>query len=308
MRAKANVFYVKAGSHGNGSAWKNATGDLQQALKMAKSGDQIWVAAGKYLPTTSADRTVSFKIPSGVELYGGFAGHESDLDARDWKANRTILSGEIGTASIDDNSYTVVLTENVSGATLIDGFVIMCGAANNSAAKGEVGRCGGGWLNRCTKGESNPTIANCSFENNFAREGAGLYNLSQAGTATPNIKNCRFVQNKAVLDGGAIYNYNNGGVASLYIADCTFEKNEATYGAAIYNKSGKSQVKSLVTNSSFIGNLSYIKGNNIYNLFEGAENEPIVKNCRFLDGAAGKDNSETSTKDAKAEIIYKPGF
>lgn len=303
---RANVLYVKAGAHGNGLSWSDAFGDLQQALKVAKAGDQIWVAAGKYLPTTTSDRNISFNILDGVELYGGFAGHESDVDARDWKANRTILSGEIGTPAIDDNSYTVVFTENVSGATIIDGFVITGGAANEPTAKGELGRCGGGWLNRATASESSPIIANCSFENNFGREGAGLYNLSQTGTANPAIRNCRFSQNKAVLDGGAIYNYNNGGVATLYITDCTFEKNEATYGAAIYNKSGKSIEKSVVSNSNFIGNLSYIKGNNIYNLFEGAENEPIVKNCRFMDNANG--NTETSSKDAKAEIVYKPGF
>jgi hypothetical protein len=303
---RANVLYVKAGAQGNGLSWSDAIGDLQQALKIAKAGDQIWVASGKYLPTTCTNRTISFNIPDGVELYGGFVGHEVDVDARDWKANRTILSGEIGTPALDDNSFTVVLTENVSGATLVDGFIITSGAANDPTAKGELGRCGGGWLNRATNGESNPTIANCSFENNFGREGAGLYNLSQNGTASPALRNCRFIQNKAVLDGGAIYNYNNGGVASLYITDCTFEKNEATYGAAIYNKSGKSAEKSVVSNSSFIGNICYIKGNNIYNLFEGAENEPIVKNCRFMDGTNG--NTETSLKDAKAEIVYKPGF
>jgi len=300
LSLRANIIRVKHGGTGEGSSWSNPMGDLQQAIKMARSGDEIWVAAGKYLPTNSDDRTISFVITDGVALYGGFAGYEESVHARDWKANVTILSGEIGTSSIDDNSYSVVSTENVSEATVVDGFIITGGAANGLNAKGEIGRCGGGWYNRATRGASNPTITNCVFENNFARDGAGFYNVAQGGTASPNIRNCRFSLNKSVLDGGAIYNDN----ASVFIEDCVFEKNEATYGAAIYNKGSKGGEKTVVSNSSFSGNLCYIKCKDIYN----AEDAPIVRNCRFDANSNAKENTETSSRDAKEEIIYKSGF
>ena len=88
----------------DGSSWRNAYTDLQSALAVAGASDQIWVAAGTYLPTTGNNlpedvedpREVSFAINNGVKVYGGFAGGETSLEQRDINANQTILSGNIG--------------------------------------------------------------------------------------------------------------------------------------------------------------------------------------------------------------------
>jgi len=285
---QARVIFVKAGSTGNGSSWADAYGDLQQALKTARTNDEIWVAAGKYLPTKGTTRTIAFQIPDGVKVYGGFAGNETDLSARDWKTNRTILSGEIGSPSIDDNSFTVVLTKNVSAETTIDGFVITGGAANGMGAKGALGRCGAGWYNDGSNGESSPTIANCTFEKNYGRDGAGLYNYAQNGVANPTIQNCTFSYNRADLDGGAIHNDGNNGICSPTIMNCVFEQNEAAYGASILNAADRGEARPLITNCDFLKNISYIsKESSIYNSKgDHGIGEAIVQNCRFADGSA----------------------
>ena len=56
------TYYVKqnAGGNGNGLSWANAFTQLQGALQVAKSGDQVWIAKGTYKPSDGGDRAVFF--------------------------------------------------------------------------------------------------------------------------------------------------------------------------------------------------------------------------------------------------------
>ncbi|TVL96910.1 MAG: hypothetical protein CV087_23105, partial [Candidatus Brocadia sp. WS118] len=110
---RERIVHVKIGGTGDGSSWGNAMGDLHEALKIAGPGTEIWLASGKYLTTPTDDRTISFVIPDSVRLYGGFTGKEDSLGQREPLKNLTILSGEIGQPSKDDNAYTVIYTKNV---------------------------------------------------------------------------------------------------------------------------------------------------------------------------------------------------
>src|SRR5690606_26025359 len=102
----------------------------------ASAGDEIWVAEGTYRPDagageTAGDRAATFQLASGVEVYGGFAGGETDRDQRDWVANPTILSGDIGTAGVaSDNSYHVVTGSGAAATAILDGFTITSGYAH----------------------------------------------------------------------------------------------------------------------------------------------------------------------------------
>ena len=100
------IIYVNANlTNGlqNGTSWENAFMDLQDALNMAEEGDQIWVAKGVYVPTKDRfgienpldSESVTFYIDKEVQLFGGFFGGESILEARDWEVNQTILSGDL---------------------------------------------------------------------------------------------------------------------------------------------------------------------------------------------------------------------
>src|SRR5690242_9966911 len=95
--ASATVRYVNAGAPGanNGNSWADAYADLQAALAAAQQGDELWVAAGTYKPTNGTNRDLSFIMKTGVGIYGGFAGSETDRTQRNFNGNITILSGAI---------------------------------------------------------------------------------------------------------------------------------------------------------------------------------------------------------------------
>ena len=115
----ATIFVdIDATGVNNGSSWGNAFTDLQSALAIAGASDEIWVAEGTYLPTTDGDRDISFVINNGVQVYGGFEGNEIFLEQRDVEENLTILSGNIGDPSgQNDNSFHVVDITNSVGSS-----------------------------------------------------------------------------------------------------------------------------------------------------------------------------------------------
>jgi len=144
--SNAAVRYVKPTAEGNGSGsdWNNASADLQAMINASSAGDEVWVAAGTYMPTTLSGgtasgsgslgvRDVSFVLKSGVKVYGGFAGNETLLSQRNTVANVTILSGDLGTVNtITDNAYHVVISVNNDANTLLDGVSVTNGYASGS--------------------------------------------------------------------------------------------------------------------------------------------------------------------------------
>ncbi|MBS0569930.1 MAG: hypothetical protein JSS28_04945, partial [Proteobacteria bacterium] len=79
----------------SGRSWTDAFVDLQSALATAGCSE-IWVAKGIYKPTAGNDQTISFTIPAGTAVYGGFAGNETVRGASDPRSNPTVLSGDLG--------------------------------------------------------------------------------------------------------------------------------------------------------------------------------------------------------------------
>ncbi|GJM33534.1 MAG: hypothetical protein DHS20C18_25350 [Saprospiraceae bacterium] len=301
------MIFVKKGSNGNGTSWASAYGDLQSALTRAQAGDQIWVAYGTYVPTANQDRKVSFVINDGIEVYGGFEGNEIRLEDRNTELYETILSGEIGsTSTIDDNSYTIIYTEGVSESTIVDGFTIRDGMANGFGDSGNVTSCGAAWFNNGSNGKvSSPTIRNCNFENNYAREGGALYNYANAGACYPYILACNFVANKCDFDGGAIFNDGNYGICSPIIKGCYFIENESTYGSGILNRGNRGEAKPIIENCIFAGNVSIVRGAAIYNNTEDRGIcEPIIKTCRFEENASMV-KDEVSTTSQRMAIYNK---
>lgn len=158
---RPRIILVNAAAQGanNGTTWANAYTNLQSAfaeLNAPGTGGpgQIWVAKGTYKPTTGTDVNATFQLNDGIHLLGGFAGGEALLSARDWVANRTILSGELGAAGPTGNSRHVVTCG--AGTTSISGFVIRDG---NAPAVG-----GGGGL--LVKSQAETKVLHCVFTAN----------------------------------------------------------------------------------------------------------------------------------------------
>lgn len=163
----------------DGSCWHAPFADLQVALAEADelldggaTAVEIWVVAGTYYPTDNpGDRTASFELRNNVEIYGGFAGTEAARDQRDWNANETILSGDIGEpGETSDNSYTVVRGIELDDTPVLDGFTITGGNSNRPGVENAVS--GGGII----LGLASPTLRHLDIRENYAEQsGGGIY-------------------------------------------------------------------------------------------------------------------------------------
>jgi hypothetical protein len=265
----------------NGTSWATAYSNLKTALQAFTIGSEIWVAQGTYKPSSTNSRMESFNIPSGAIIYGGFMGTETNSTQRDFTNNPTILSGEIGTALVNDNSYHVVTFIATNNTTILDGFTIKGGNANLNTGQTipppsasilplSINDGGGIGLDN----GSNPTINNCRIINNYGTTGGGLF---ATNGSNPTITNTVFMGNQATFGGGA---YHIGSSPSY--KNILFAGNTAT-GGAIYNNVSSPRI----TNVTIAGNGGYNGG-----IFNSASS-PVVKNS-ILWGNIGPFNDTQS--------------
>ena len=223
----------------DGSSWTRAFLTLQDALAIAGSGDEIWVAQGVYKPdegagVTLGDRSASFRLAEGVPIRGCFAGYgNADPDARDLALYETVLDGDLddndlwGLLNVDDNSYHVVTGPLGEPPAVLDGLTVTAGWADGDYPN----HYGGGLYNPGGKLE----ILDCTFRGNTAVWGGGIMNLG----APIRMVNTQVIGNRALMLGGGLYNY--GGDVTLHnarIVGNSADYADITGGAAIYNLDG----------------------------------------------------------------------
>ena len=303
------VYYVDVDATGNndGSSWADAYNHLQDALAVAVSGDEIWVAQGIYKPDEGAnqtlgDRTATFQLINGVAIRGGYAGcGEPDPNARDIEVYETVLSGDLDGNDVDvndpcdlqteptrgENSYHVVTSSYTDANAIIDGFTIKAGNANGPQ---HPHNSGGGMYNA----SSNSTVMRCIFVHNSAvwRGGAMLNSHSHLS-----VIDCEF--NSNVSDFGAAMRNSYGG--STFI-NCEFNSNSAgTTGGAMYNGVDNSDT---LNNITFSGNLAnhagviYITGNS----------SPSLRNCVFRSNSVNYRGGALYVRDNSSPILENCTF
>ena len=209
-----HIHYVKTGAlSGNGKSWNTAFNNLQSALDVALPDDEIWVAAGTYLPTESYEQnecSKAFILQTGnVKIYGGFpATGNPTMDDRNRSVYETILSGDIDNNDkpdgeiIGNNSYHVVI--NTATDVLLDGFTISGGNACHSSEityKGcQINNLhGGGVLNVAS---SKLVLKNSIVKANVASYGAGIAN----DTSPSEFVNVLICGNYSKVLGAGMYN------------------------------------------------------------------------------------------------------
>ena len=205
----SKTYYVtaEATDGGDGLSWKNAI-TLTEALSRAKAGDEIWVKG--YEDITGHIYKApegGFVLPSGVAMYGGFEGKETnknvlptgrhkyqmkyqtalvgDIDTNDKASQQLIIYPENSTRT-DNATHVLTLQMGVTKdnpndgnkPTIVSGFLIAAGNAKgvNTSANGR----GGGIyvVNNSNDGNAQSRffrISQCNFANNYGMRGGAIY-------------------------------------------------------------------------------------------------------------------------------------
>ncbi|MHA3788400.1 T9SS type A sorting domain-containing protein [Flavobacterium hauense] len=279
----SGVLFVNqnvVGGTQSGNSWANALSEAADAFKAARllnditpgTVTQIWVAGGTYKPkfrcdnlnsAIPSDRYNAFVMVPNVGVYGGFAGTETTLAARDLSitSNASVLSGDLNSddganfSNYGENAHWVVIAAGSLGQATLSGFVIS-GANQNSPANTTVnGRPiynGGGLVFSSVT----LSIDNCIFRFNMGSDGGGMGGVH--GTLT--VTNSSFENNRASNTGGGFYIINDG------------------YGDAV-------QHNGIFTNCRFVNNISTTNQINSIHYDDGNGPGIVFTNCTIYDTA-----------------------
>lgn len=234
LSAQGKTYHVKADSEittssNDGSSWENAI-TLTEALSRAKAGDEIWVKG--YEDITGHIYKApkgGFVLPSGVAMYGGFAGDENNKNNLPTGRHKyqmkyqTALVGDIGTndkasqqliiypenTTRNDNATHVLTlqmgvtqdnTNDGNKPTIVSGFLIAAGNASgeNTSANG---RGGGIYVvnnsNDNNAGSRYFRISQCNFANNYGMRGGAIYVDNSCTNQQSAISYCSIFNNVA---------------------------------------------------------------------------------------------------------------
>lgn len=330
--AQSKTYYVSptAKGTGDGSSWQSTT-TLSDALEAAQAGEQIWVQGFEQITDPNqlyVAPAEGFSVNSGVQLYGGFAGTETNINDRETLGKpyqmkyRSVLSGDLKNDDEVDNTnlifpantlrsdnVTHVLSVNMDPAsgsnnnaypTVINGFTITGGQADGTGEKG-----GGIYIYGNNTGGGNFRIERCFLFNNYATQGGAVY----VDAAVKNVNNGEslinqcVVYNNAASERSAVVNEGGG----IYLAGEATVVNSSIFNnknGGLRISSGSKVVNSTIARNTGAGvDMTPNNANNdgsVFNsiiwgnTFLSVENQPVFKNSAFhevtvTDAGAGTD-------------------
>lgn len=285
--ASAEVRYVSPDGTGDGSSWANASGDIQAMIDASASGDEVWVAAGTYKPTSlinsSRTRSYAFLLKDGVSLFGGFKGNESDKADREKGAkpyefvNETILSADDDVEDV----WTRVIDQSTTfrwGWQVQNN--IIPGTANNS-----------NHVVYCASAFTEPTVIDGLT---LTGANADVYQVKAAGGAvyalgTVALNNCKITENSAYYKvenmtdsntyGGAVY-LDGGSMDGCFISKAYSHSSYGNgVGGGVYAKNGT------ISNCDFEDCVGFDGGGAIY-VAGGSLDNCTFKRCYGSSGGA----------------------
>ncbi len=294
-------IYVDSAAAGDntGCDWANAYNNLQDALYHAKVNYTVHIAKGTYFPdqgfaVTNNNRYESFNIPDSVKVMGGYP---SGGGVRNPDSILTILSGEIQQDTLySNNSHKIIVTEDVSSQTEINGLVITGGVSSGfyNVAEGK-------------RVESSPVIRNCTFKNNQISSNGVLQNYANYfGKTNPSIIDCKFINNTSYNAGILVNTSFYYTECNPLILNCIFQGNSNSYnGGAILNYAGSNgECKPNIINCSFINNTSGNYGGAIANdIYSTGVCSPIITNCTFFNNTSWHSKSGSIFNDESSPIL-----
>ncbi|MCL1942780.1 MAG: T9SS type A sorting domain-containing protein, partial [Candidatus Azobacteroides sp.] len=293
----------------DGSSWNNASDDIQAMINISDRCDEVWVAAGTYLPTYSADgwtessptgvnsnpkdQNNAFVMKTGVKVFGGFAGNETDLEQQNWIKNRTILSGDFngddGDTRADDashaeNAYHVVISAGAGSDTELNGFTVQ----------------GGGYFTNFDDLEQDTRAITVNGEAVGLRNGGGIHVINSS-VSLQNLD----IQGNGGGDGGGIYCVNSSEARGYNL---NIHKNSGRSGGGINVTNCNAKFKNLVVSQN-----SGLYGGGISNVAGLCRpeylNMMVVDNqADFYGGfGAGMHNNTSAPIITNATIVYNYG-
>lgn len=220
---------AEATDGGDGSSWAQAI-TLENALSQAKAGDEIWVKGYEDITghIYKAPKE-GFVLPSGVAMYGGFAGDENNKNnlptgrhkyqmkyqtalvgdiATNDKASQQLIIYPENTTRNDNATHVLTLqmgvtqdnTNDGNKPTIVSGFLIAAGNAKgeNTSANGR----GGGIyvVNNSKDGNAQSRffrISQCNFANNYGMRGGAIYVDNSCTNQLSAISYCSIFNNVA---------------------------------------------------------------------------------------------------------------
>lgn len=258
------VFVAPTGASTNaGTSWATAKKSVQDAIGLlSATGGEVWVQAGTY--------NERITVPAFVDLYGGFAGGETNRSARQPLANRTVLDGSGSTNS------PVVTILTFGDRSAVDGFRIQNGRYAAGAGLAVTGS---------PRIEHNLVVLNDTVGN-----GGALF--SQFGS--PRIANNVFAVNSADAGRGAgLFLDPPAGHRPVVIHNDFLDHSSTNAGAAIWLGT---HATFEVTDNIIAFNTSGIGGENV--------TASLARNCLFQNAT----NDFSGVPAGNGNVFADPGF